>query len=415
MAVIRPFKALRPQKQSAHLVASVPYDVINTEEAKELAKGNPLSYLHITRSEIDLPDNVDVYSKEVYLKAKDNLDTLIKDATLVLDEKPHFYLYRLIMNQRAQIGIAATFSVDDYDNDVILKHEKTRKVKEDDRTNHIITTNAQTGVVFLTYRGVNTVNEIVDKTINTIEPEYDFIAPDGIHHTIWILPEEFNELIVSEFAKISKLYIADGHHRAKSASRAKEEMMKSNPNHTGDEEYNYFVAVIFPAEQLQILPYNRVVFDLNGLNKDDFLNAVSEKFEINTTDQKEPKNKKEFCMYLDHQWYHLKARDSVLASLSLEKSVGEKLDVSILQNFLLNPILGIDDPRTNNRIDFIGGIRGTKELEKLVDNGKAAVAFSLYPVSLDDLMNISDAGEIMPPKSTWFEPKLRDGLLTHLI
>lgn len=415
MAVIRPFKALRPQKQSAHLVASVPYDVINTEEAKELAKGNPLSYLHITRSEIDLPDNVDVYSKEVYLKAKDNLDTLIKDATLVMDEKPHFYLYRLIMNQRAQIGIAATFSVDDYDNDVILKHEKTRKVKEDDRTNHIITTNAQTGVVFLTYRGVNTVNEIVDKTINTIEPEYDFIAPDGIHHTIWILPEEFNELIVSEFAKISKLYIADGHHRAKSASRAKEEMMKSNPNHTGDEEYNYFVAVIFPAEQLQILPYNRVVFDLNGLNKDDFLNAVSEKFEINTTDQKEPKNKKEFCMYLDHQWYHLKARDSVLASLSLEKSVGEKLDVSILQNFLLNPILGIDDPRTNNRIDFIGGIRGTKELEKLVDNGKAAVAFSLYPVSLDDLMNISDAGEIMPPKSTWFEPKLRDGLLTHLI
>lgn len=415
MAVIRPFKALRPQKQSAHLVASVPYDVINTEEAKELAKGNPLSYLHITRSEIDLPDNVDVYSKEVYLKAKENLDTLIKDAPLVLDEKPHFYLYRLIMNGRAQIGITATFSVDDYDNDVILKHEKTRKVKEDDRTNHIITTNAQTGVVFLTYRGVNTVNEIVDKTINTVAPEYDFIAPDGIHHTIWILPDEYNNLIISEFAKINKLYIADGHHRAKSASRAREEMMKSNPNHKGDEEYNFFIAVIFPAEQLQILPYNRVVFDLNGLSKDDFLNAVSEKFDLKLTNEKEPKNKKEFCMYLDHQWYHLKVRDSILASLSLEKSVGEKLDVSILQNFLLNPILGIDDPRTNNRIDFIGGIRGTKELEKLVDNGKAAVAFSLYPVSLDDLMNISDAGEIMPPKSTWFEPKLRDGLLTHLI
>lgn len=415
MAVIRPFKALRPQKQSAHLVASVPYDVINTEEAKELAKGNPLSYLHITRSEIDLPDNVDVYSKEVYLKAKENLDTLIKDAPLVLDEKPHFYLYRLIMNGRAQIGITAIFSVDDYDNDVILKHEKTRKVKEDDRTNHIITTNAQTGVVFLTYRGVNTVNEIVDKTINTVAPEYDFIAPDGIHHTIWILPEEYNNLIISEFAKINKLYIADGHHRAKSASRAREEMMKSNPNHKGDEEYNFFIAVIFPAEQLQILPYNRVVFDLNSLSKDDFLNAVSEKFDLKLTNEKEPKNKKEFCMYLDHQWYHLKVRDSILASLSLEKSVGEKLDVSILQNFLLNPILGIDDPRTNNRIDFIGGIRGTKELEKLVDNGKAAVAFSLYPVSLDDLMNISDAGEIMPPKSTWFEPKLRDGLLTHLI
>lgn len=415
MAIIRTFKALRPQKANANLVASVPYDVINTEEAKELAKDNPLSYLHITRSEIDLPDNVDVYSKEVYLKAKENLEKLIKDASLVLDEKPHFYLYRLIMNGRAQIGIAATFSVDDYDNDIILKHEKTRKVKEDDRTNHIITTKAQTGVVFLTYRGVNTINDIVENTINSLSPEYDFTAPDGVQHTIWILPDEYNELIVSEFSKINKLYIADGHHRAKSASRAKEELMKLNPNHTGDEEYNYFVAVIFPADQLQILPYNRVVFDLNGLSNDDFLNAVSEKFEVSITSQKEPKQKNEFCMYFNNQWYYLKPRDSIFASLSLEKSVGEKLDVSILQNFLLNPVLGIDDPRTNNRIDFIGGIRGTKELERLVNSGKAAVAFSLYPVSLDDLMNISDAGEIMPPKSTWFEPKLRDGLLTHLI
>lgn len=415
MAVIRPFKALRPTKENAHLVASVPYDVISVEEAKELAKDNPLSFLHITRSEIDLPENIDVYSNEVYQKAKENLDNLINNAPLVLDEKPHFYLYRLIMGGRAQTGIAATFSVDDYDNDVILKHEKTRKVKEDDRTNHIITTNAQTGVVFLTYRGVQSINEIVDRTIQTLQPEYDFIAPDGIQHTIWILPDEYNQTIISEFEKINKLYIADGHHRAKSASRAREEKMKSNPNHKGDEEYNYFIAVIFPAEQLQILPYNRVVFDLNGLSKEDFLNAISEKFEVSLTEQKEPKNKREFCMYLDHQWYHLKARDSVLASLSFEKSVEEKLDVSILQNFLLNPVLGIDDPRTSNRIDFIGGIRGTKELEKLVDSGKAAVAFSLCPVSLDDLMNISDAGEIMPPKSTWFEPKLRDGLLTYLI
>lgn len=415
MAIIRPFKALRPTKENAHLVASVPYDVINKEEAKELAKNSSLSYLHITRSEIDLPDNVDVYSKEVYQKAKENLDKLINDSILLMDEKPHFYLYRLIMNGRAQTGIAATFSVDDYDNDVILKHEKTRKVKEDDRTNHIITTNAQTGVVFLTYRGVETINELVEKTISTVQPEYDFTAPDGIQHTIWILPSEYDEMIISEFQKINKLYIADGHHRAKSASRAREEKMKSNPNHQGDEEYNYFVAVIFPAEQLQILPYNRVVFDLNGLNKEDFLNAISDKFEVSLTETKEPKSQREFCMYLDNSWYHLKARDSVLASLSLEKSVGEKLDVSILQNFLLNPILGIDDPRTNDRIDFIGGIRGTKELEKLIDSGKAAVAFSLYPVSLDDLMNISDAGEIMPPKSTWFEPKLRDGLLTHLI
>jgi uncharacterized protein (DUF1015 family) len=415
MAVIRPFKALKPTKENAHLVASVPYDVINREEAKQLAGKNYLSFLHVTRSEIDLDDKVDVYSKDVYQKAKENLYKLITDAPLVMDEKPHFYLYRLIMNGRSQTGITATFSVDDYDKDIILKHEKTRKVKEDDRTNHIITSSSQTGVVFLTYRGVRSINDVVAKTVKDVSPDYDFTAPDGIQHTVWVLPEEYNELIISEFAKINKLYIADGHHRAKSASRAREEKMKLNPNYPGNEEYNYFMAVIFPADQLQILPYNRVVFDLNGLSKEDFLNAVNEKFELTKTQEKEPKKQKEFFMYLDHQWYHLKARDSVHASLSLEKSIGEKLDVSILQNFLLNPVLGIDDPRTNNRIDFIGGIRGTKELEKLVDSGKAAVAFSLYPVSLDDLMNISDSGEIMPPKSTWFEPKLRDGLLVHLI
>jgi uncharacterized protein (DUF1015 family) len=415
MAVIRPFKALRPTKEKAHLVASVPYDVVNRDEASLFAEGNPLSYLHITRSEIDLPDVKDVYSKEVYLKAKDNLNKIIEDAPLLTDEKPHFYLYRLIMNGKAQTGICATFSVDDYDNDVILKHEKTRKVKEDDRTNHIITTEAQTGIVFLTYRGVNTINELVDETIKSVTPEYDFNAPDGIQHTVWIIPDKYIQIIENEIAKVNKLYIADGHHRAKSASRAREEKMKSNPHHKGNEQYNYFIAVLFPSEQLKILPYNRVVFDLNKLSKADFLNAVSEKFSIEKTSVKEPGARNTFCMYIDHEWYLLKPRDSVYASLSLEKSVGEKLDVSILQNFLLNPILGIDDPRTNTRIDFIGGIRGTKELEKLVDSGKAAVAFSLYPVGLDDLMNISDAGEVMPPKSTWFEPKLRDGLLTHLI
>ncbi len=415
MAVIRPFKALRPTREKSHQVASVPYDVVDREEAKHAADGNPLSYLHITRSEIDLPEVKDVYSKEVYLKAKENLNKIIEAAPLNVDEKPHFYLYRLIMDGRAQTGICATFSVDDYDNDVILKHEKTRKVKEDDRTNHIITTEAQTGVVFLTYRGVKTVNELVDKTMASEEPEYDFTAPDGIKHTVWIMPDEYNEMIENEFAKIHKLYIADGHHRAKSASRAREEKMKANPHHNGSEEYNYFIAVIFPADQLRILPYNRVVFDLNGLGKADFMNLIADKFSAAPTTDKEPKTKNTFCMYLDKEWYLLKPRDSVFASLSLEKSVGEKLDVSILQNFLLNPVLGIDDPRTNTRIDFIGGIRGTKELEKLVDSGKAAVAFSFYPVGLDDLMNISDAGEVMPPKSTWFEPKLRDGLLTHLI
>jgi uncharacterized protein (DUF1015 family) len=415
MAVIRPFKALRPTKEKAQLVASVPYDVVNREEARQFVEDNPLSYLHITRSEIDLPNVKDVYSKEVYLKAKENLNKIIEEAPLNVDAKPHFYLYRLIMDGRAQTGICATFSVDDYDNNVILKHEKTRKVKEDDRTNHIITTEAQTGVVFLTYRGVKSINDIVDKTINHVKPEYDFTAPDGIQHTVWIMPEEYYEMIENEFAKTHKLYIADGHHRAKSASRAREEKMKTNTHHNLSEEYNYFIAVIFPADQLKILPYNRVVFDLNGLSKSDFMNNVADKFTITPTTENEPKVKNTFCMYLDKEWFLLKPRDSVYASLSLEKSVGEKLDVSILQNFLLNPVLGIDDPRTNTRIDFIGGIRGTKELEKLVDGGKAAVAFSFYPVGLDDLMNISDAGEVMPPKSTWFEPKLRDGLLTHLI
>ena len=415
MAVIRPFNALRPTKEKAHLVASVPYDVVSRDEAKEIAKDNELSFLHVTRAEIDLPDSVDPYAKEVYEKAKENLEKLKEKAPLIVDEKPHFYLYRLIMDGRSQVGITATFAVDDYDNDVILKHEKTRKVKEDDRTNHIITTETQTGVVFLTYRGVDTINIVVDNTMKNSAPLYDFTAPDGIQHTVWILPDEHNQLIINEFAKINKLYVADGHHRAKSASRAREEKRKVNANHTGNEEYNYFIAVIFPGEQLHIMPYNRVVLDLNGNDKEQFLNKVSEKFEIEKTNEKEPKERRTFCMYLDGEWYKLKARDSVLASNSLSASFGDKLDSSILQNFLLHPVLGIEDPRTSNRIDFIGGIRGTQELEKLVDGGKAKVAFSLYPVTVDDLMNISDAGEVMPPKSTWFEPKLRDGLLTHMI
>ncbi len=415
MAVIKPFNALRPSKENANLVASVPYDVVNREEAAELAKGNNLNFLRITRSEIELNDNVDAYSPDVYKKAKENLNRLKKAAPLITDDKPHFYIYRLIMDGRAQTGIAATFSVDDYDNNVILKHEKTRKVKEDDRTNHIVTTEAQTGAVFLTYRGTNGINEIVDKTIKSSQPEYDFKASDGVQHTVWILPDEQNQTIINEFKNIDKLYIADGHHRAASASRARKVKADKNPSHKGDEEYNYFIAVIFSAAQLKILPYNRVVHNLNELNEEEFLNQVNEKFEVKKTDTKEPGSRRNFGMYLKDQWYSLKARDSVTASLSLSDSIGSQLDVSILQDFLLNPILGIDDPRTSKNVDFIGGIRGTAELEKLVDSGKAVVAFSLYPVSVDDLMKISDAGEIMPPKSTWFEPKLRDGLLVHLI
>lgn len=415
MAVIRAFKALRPAKKDAHLIASVPYDVVNRDEAKQLAGNDKLSFLHVTRSEIDLPDNVNVYDRKVYEKAKQNINKLISEKYLITDDKPHFYLYKLVMDNRSQVGITGTFAVDDYDNDVILKHEKTRKVKEDDRTNHIITTQTQTGVVFLTYRGTDVINNIVNKTMSEEETLFDFTSPDGIKHTVWILPDGYNKKITDEFSKIDKLYVADGHHRAKSASRAREEKRKANPNHTGDEEYNYMIAVIFPEDQLKILPYNRVVFDLNNNTKEEFLNKVSEKFELEKSEQKEPAVARNFGMYLDGEWYLLKARDSVLASNSLSESVGAKLDVSILQDFLLNPILGIEDPRTSNRIDFIGGIRGTKELEKLVNSNKAKVAFSMYPVTVNDLMKISDAGEVMPPKSTWFEPKLRDGLLAHLI
>jgi uncharacterized protein (DUF1015 family) len=415
MAIIKPFNALRPSKESAQFVASVPYDVVNREEACAAVEGNSLNFLRVTRSEIELDKNLNPYSPEVYIKAKENLQRLKKEAPLQVDEKPHFYLYKLIMNEKEQTGIAATFSVDDYDNNVILKHENTRKEKEDDRTNHIITTEAQTGAVFLTYRGTKKINDVVEETKNNVSPVYNFTASDGVKHTLWVLPDEYNQIIISEFKNIDKLYIADGHHRAASASRARKVKADNNPSHSGDEEYNFFIAVIFPAEQVKILPYNRIVLDLNGLSEEEFFNRVSEKFEVQKSLLKEPDQRKSFGMYLNKQWYSLKARDSVIASLSLSDSIGSGLDVSILQDFLLNPVLGIDDQRTSKKIDFIGGIRGTAELEKLVDSGKAAVAFSLYPVSVESLMKISDAGEIMPPKSTWFEPKLRDGLLTHLI
>ncbi len=411
MAVIRPFNAVRPEKSVVSKVASVPYDVVNREEAKKEAEGNILNFLRVTRSEIELPDEVNPYSPEVYQKAKENYLRLKKEAPLLQDENPRFYLYRQIMGEHSQIGITATFSVKDYDNDVIMKHEKTRKAKEDDRTNHIVTTRAQTGVVFLTYKGVDEVNKVVNEVISQNEPEYDFTAPDGIRHTVWIMPEELNDVIIYEIENVEHLYIADGHHRAASASRAQKVMMKENPNHTGDEEYNYFIAVLFPAEQLKILPYNRVVFDLFGNSEEEFLKKVSENFVVSDTDSPTPHSVRNIKMYLSGKWYSLTPNENVKKA----DTVGGNLDVSILQEYLLHPVLGIGDPRTDNRIDFIGGIRGTEELERLVDSGKAKVAFSMFPVSVDDLINISNAGETMPPKSTWFEPKLRDGLLIHEI
>jgi len=411
MAVIRTFKALRAKKELANLVASVPYDVVNTEEAAKLAEGNQFTLLRVTRSEIELDSAVDHYSPEVYAKAKVNLEKLISDKVLSEDDNASFYFYRQIMGNHSQIGIAATFAVSDYDANVVMKHEKTRKDKEDDRTNHISTTNAQTGPVFLTYISPKAVDEIVEKVVTTQQPEYDFTASDGIRHTVWVCPAEYNQTIVEEVAKVKNLYIADGHHRAASASRTQKVKKEANLAHNGTEEYNFFLAVLFPENQLSIMPYNRVVFELNGNTEEQYFEKIKEYFDIEKTDSKEPSAKKSFCMYYNKQWYSLKANSNVKSA----SNVGDNLDVSILQNYLLQPILGIDDPRTSKKIDFIGGIRGTKELEHLVDSGKAIVAFSVYPVTVKELMAISDAGEIMPPKSTWFEPKLRDGLLVHLI
>jgi uncharacterized protein (DUF1015 family) len=411
MAIIRPFKGLRPDAKVAHLVASVPYDVVNRKEAAELAKDNPISFLRVTRSEIEMEENTDVYSSEVYQKANSNMKRLIEEAPLIVDEEEQFYIYRLIWKDVTQIGIAATFSVEDYNNDIIMKHEKTRRVKEDDRTNHIITTNVQTGAVFLTYKGIAEVNDIVDKTIKNNEPVYNFTTPDSVTHTVWVMPKEVNDIITFEIGKAEHLYIADGHHRAASASRAQKVKMDANPNHSGNEEYNYFMAVLFPAEQLKILPYNRVVFELNNLTSESFLEKVKANFTIEDSETSTPKETGKIGMYLDKKWYMLTPNQNVVPG----KAAGDKLDVSILQDFLLVPVLGILDQRTDTNIDFIGGIRGTEELEKLVNAGVAKVAFSMFPVSVNDLITISEVGETMPPKSTWFEPKLRDGLVVHTI
>lgn len=411
MAIIRPFRAVRPKKEVVNLVASVPYDVVNREEAAELVKGNPINFLRTTRSEIELPNDVSAYDNSVYEKAKENFKKLVVEAPMLQDDEPNLYVYHLTMGDQKQAGIAATFSVDDYDNDIIKKHEKTRKVKEDDRTNHIVTTEAQTGAVFLTYKGIETVNKIVDKTMNETDPVYNFTTEDGIIHKMWALPKVDIETVVSEIGNSDYLYIADGHHRAASAARARAVKKDSDPNHTGEEEYNFFLAVLFPAEQLKILPYNRVVIDLKGMTEEEFIEKVETNFTIENTDSPSPVNTRNICMYMSGKWSLLRPNENVKPA----KDVGGNLDVSILQNYLLQPVLGVEDIRTDTNVDFIGGIRGTKELERLVDNGKAKVAFSMYPVSVSDLINISDAGETMPPKSTWFEPKLRDGLVVHTI
>jgi uncharacterized protein (DUF1015 family) len=408
VAILHPFSALRPPPARAKQVASVPYDVVNTEEARNLAADNPLSFLHVSRPEIDLPEGIVIYSDAVYRKAADNFENLIKNCPLENEELPSIYLYRLIMGEHEQIGVVACCAVDEYDTDVIRKHERTRRDKEDDRTRHMLALRAQTGPVFLTYRARRDIDTMVMETMmaNAI---FDFDAEDGIKHTIWRVPDPVR--FVQAFREVPNLYIADGHHRAASASRARAELKDQNSSHTGDEEYNFFLAVVFPDDQLQILPYNRVVRDLNGLSKDELLSNVKRDFEVSPNGAPTPEAPGNWSMYLDHRWYGL----SLPANAPKPDGAVASLDVALIQERLLDPILGIKDVRTDKRIDFVGGLRGPKELERLVDEGKAAVAFSLYATNVADLLRVSDAGEIMPPKSTWFEPKLRDGLLIHTI
>jgi len=408
VAVIRPFRALRPRAERAQAVASVPYDVVNTEEARALAAGKPLSFLHVSRPEIDLPPGIDIHSDPVYRKAVENFEKLIAEAPLEKEAEPSLYLYRLIMGQHEQIGVVAVCSIDEYDNNTIRKHERTRRDKEDDRTRHMIMLRAQTGPVFLTYRSRADIDAQVNAAIAG-GPLFDLTAEDGIRHTIWRLTD--TDGLVNSFAAVPLLYIADGHHRAAMASRARAELREQSFTHTGKEDYNYFLTVIFPDSQVQILPYNRVVRDLNGLSKEEFLDALKRHFSVTENASPAPAQRGEWRMYLDGQWYGLQlAPDATLPAGTVSA-----LDVSVLQDRLLDPILGIKDVRTDKRIDFIGGLRGTQELERLVNEGKAAVAFSLYPTTVAELLLVSDANEIMPPKSTWFEPKLRDGLLIHSI
>ncbi len=408
MAVIRPFRALRPTAERAKQVASVPYDVVNTQEARALVADNPLSFLHVSRPEIDMPDGTDIYGDPVYRKALDNFTNLKKICPLETEETPSIYLYRLIMGEQEQIGVVACCAVDEYDNDVIRKHERTRRDKEDDRTRHILVLRAQTGPVFLTYRARREIDTMVMETM-LANAFYNFTADDGIQHTIWRVPDPVR--FVHAFRDVPLLYIADGHHRAASASRARAELAEQSFGHTGDEEYNFFLAVIFPDDQVRILPYNRVVRDLNGLSKEVFLASVRRSFVVSENGHPAPAERGNWSMYLDHRWYGLSLPENAPRSEGIVAS----LDVSILQDRLLDPILGIKDVRTDKRIDFVGGMRDTGELEQLVNDKMAAVAFSLYPTTIEDLLRVSDASEIMPPKSTWFEPKLRDGLLIHTI
>jgi uncharacterized protein (DUF1015 family) len=410
MATLHPFRALRPSPADAPRIAAVPYDVVNADEARTLAEGNPLSFLRVSRAEIELPPESNPYGDEVYARAAANFSRL-KTQSLVLEHVPSLYFYRLRMGSHEQLGLAGCFSIAEYDADVIKKHERTRRDKEDDRTRHMQALHAQTGPVFLVHKASPDVDAVATRIVAT-PPLIDFAAPDGVEHALWPVTGSDCDALVAAFAQMPALYIADGHHRAASAARARTEMHERGV--TGESlgdgaDFNTVLAVAFPHDQVQILPYNRIVKDLAGSSVEQFLEAVGAAFAV-SLGPAVPARAGEISMYLGQQWHTLRPRQAVDPS----DPIGS-LDVSVLQDRLLAPILGIADVRTDKRIDFVGGARGTGELEALVNSGKAAVAFSLYPVSVTDLIAVSDAGAIMPPKSTWFEPKLRDGLLIHMI
>ncbi|MDD3097080.1 MAG: DUF1015 family protein [Candidatus Cloacimonetes bacterium] len=415
MATFKPFKAVRPVPEKAQAIASLPYDVMDSDEARIEVKKNPLSYIHVEKPEVDLPEGIDLYDPKVYAKAKENLYNYIKNGHMIQDDKPMFYIYRQEMDGRYQFGLVGLSSVDEYMDGTIKKHELTRAEKEADRIRHVDTCDAHPSPVFFTYRHQDDIDAIVAKVCNNSTPVYDFKSDDGIGHTLWLMDNDADiKAIETAFARMRYLYVADGHHRTASAAKVGLVRREQFPNYTGEEEFNFFMTVIFPDNHLKIFDYNRVVKDLNGYSKEEFFAKVKEDWiveEVAAGADYKPSHLHQVSMYIDGKWYFISPK----AGSWKESDVVENLDVSILQKNLLHPILGINDPRTDKRIDFVGGIRGLGELVRRVDSGREVVAFAMYPTSMDELIGIADAGEIMPPKSTWFEPKLRSGLFIHLL
>ena len=414
MKLIKPFRGLRPSRKLVAKVASHPYDVLNREEAFELAKDNPLSFLHINKPEVDMDASVDVHDQSVYEKGRENLERFQAEGTLKQDIEEKLYVYKQVMGEHEQVGLVAVASVDAYEKNLIKKHEFTRPIKEDDRVNHMIALDAQVGPVFLTYKAHVEADALI-ANVMTMDAEYDFEAEDGTRHVFWVVENvTLSADIETAFSKVNHLYVADGHHRSAAASRVKHLRQKQNPGHIGDESYNYFLVVLFPDNQMQILEYNRIVKDLNGADSAGFLEKLSTNFDIQKTDRQaaKPDSVRNFALYLDKQWYALKSNVNLTSQID-ETNPVSSLDVSILQNHVFTPLLDIVDQRTDKRVDFVGGIRGLAELERRVDTGEWAAAFALYPTSIESLMSIADADEVMPPKSTWFEPKLKSGLVVH--